>query len=102
MLITTQTQAFRRAGWSADLPHYVSVSLNGKPTTISCPHTHKRLDLAEKCCAKTQRIWTDIISAGNWEIVQVENNYSVTAGDLWEIRYTATDGREHWQRFYYL
>jgi hypothetical protein len=100
MEVTTDTRPFNSKVLNVNFPHFVSVSLNGKPTSISCGHNHKRKELAEKCCAKTKQQWTDILGAGNWELIEIGKAYSNNF--LYEIRYMAADGRKHYQRFYYL
>lgn len=78
--------------WSA---HAV---INGRLTTASCMHNHKREDLAEKCLSKVEKRW-DVIAETAHEIREIEN----LCEPIYEVRWMETrpDGRvrEVWQRF---
>lgn len=78
--------------WSA---HAV---INGRLTTASCMHNHKREDLADKCLSKVEQ---------RWKAIQ-QSTHTITDTKflpypIYEVRWMETrpDGRvrEVWQRF---
>ena len=78
--------------WSA---HAV---INGRLTTASCMHNHKREDLAEKCLSKVEKRW-DAIAQSTHTITDTK----FVPYPIYEVRWmdTRPDGRvrEVWQRF---
>lgn len=78
--------------WSA---HAV---INGKLTTASCMHNHKRKDLADKCLLKLQKEW-EAIASGEHTITDTMYLFE----PIYEVRWmdTRPDGRlrETWRRF---
>jgi len=78
--------------WSA---HAV---INGRLTTASCMHNHKREDLADKCLIKVEQRWKAIAQSTH-TITEVENLLYPIYEVRWMEQRSNGAKREVWQRF---